>query len=1137
MFLQGQYLEAGMQQNASLGSGIAALSGYHPHNSTAASLCSTSSVNLLASVYDWGKDGWSTGSPAYMGDYTLPGSPWEGWAVEVNGQTRFAYSTSCSFTGSLGGNGSFSSWTSIAGSAIGNWSGTFGSGSSLGLRKEYRIDTLSSALVITVTFTNNTASPLTGVYYMRTCDPDNSRSWSGGSFRTVNSIVYQNDYYHRVMVTATACNGSGGAFTPPSPYSLGTKDCRAEALIYTSWPMSTSCNLANVYAMSAGCLSTAYYTLGAKVTADIAIGLIYNVGTIAANDSAVISFAYIYDGTAGLDTAFPEPELMANGALQDTVDTITVCSGAASPIPLDVLYGTDKSWTWSDWTWSPAIGLSSTTGVSTTLDPSVLAGTTTYTINGTNSRMANCVQRTFLLTIIPVSTAPPTARDTTYCQGIVPLPITFNVTTSSGTLMWYTAATGGIGTTTTPVISTTTAGVTTYYVSQINAGCESPRAPINITVAPPPVVSLTNNGPLCPGDLLIITLTDTLTSTTLIYSWSGPGTFSATTQNVVISSCVATDSGVYTVVVDNNGCSTAPTSTTVVVHSTPPSPIFTNPTYCQYLSSVPLSATGTNILWYASAVGGTGSTIAPTPSTTVAGTFTFYVTQTINNCESPRYPVIARINPKPAPPTIIDIPGEYCPNEAFIPFTIPAGTGSVRWYAAATGGGGTTTAPIVSTAFPGTYYVWATQSFLGCESDRQQISIIIDDSVKAHYSITKQLGCNADTILFNNTSYGAINYLWDFGDGYSSALANPIHVYPTQGVYIVKLYAHSLNCIDSVMKTIDTRHPLHANFSLSPGLVCQGSLVKFTDSTIATGPTYLWKFGDGTTSVLSNPTHVYSYTGTYKVTLIIKDAILCIDSFSLPITVDSLSLISMQITDTVLCRGTFITLSANYSDIGNTGIIWNFGNGDSVKNKNPVVYAYGTIGTFNVTATAHYRVCADAVVTRPVIIIKQPSIDLGPDTSICIGSESILLSDYMNAGNPAAHWLWSTGQETAGIMVTEAGTYAVTVKIGGCAATDSVFVNNNCIVNISNCFSPNKDGVNDYFNPRDFFTKGLKSFSMTIYNRWGQVVFETNAIDGRGWDGYFNSMPQPAGVFIYNINADFIDGQKLNKHGNLTLIR
>ena len=92
-------------------------------------------------------------------------------------------------------------------------------------------------------------------------------------------------------------------------------------------------------------------------------------------------------------------------------------------------------------------------------------------------------------------------------------------------------------------------------------------------------------------------------------------------------------------------------------------------------------------------------------------------------------------------------------------------------------------------------------------------------------------------------------------------------------------------------------------------------------------------------------------------------------------------------------------------------------------------------------------------------------------------------------------------------------------------------------MNLPNVFSPNGDGVNDYFYPRQMLTRGLTSFNMNIYNRWGQLVYQTNSIDGRGWDGNFNNIPQPTGVYVYIIDATFKDGQVEHHQGNLTLLR
>lgn len=1152
MFLQGRWLEVGLARNGSMGSTRNAPTGYHPRSGGGgtywdpATCTSSFTAQALASVYDWGHDGWTTGTPNYMGDYTLPGSPWEGWAVQVGTTVNFANFTSyqssttgCNgFTNSSGSattatSGSFTSYSSTAGRLIGMWEGTTGSGT-VGLRKEYRVDTLGSSLVVTVVFTNLTSSPTGDIYYFRGLDPDNNQTVSGGSFSTNNTIVYQNDALHRVLVTA-ACQGTtAAAGSPPVRIGLGTKDCRAKCFIFSSWPLSSSVLLSNIWSGTYTGMGTTTTATNATQNGDVALGLVYNIGAIPANDSAIISYAYIYDGNSGIDSAFPEPKIVVNGIAYDSTITDTVCTG--NTLPVNLINANDKGWSWGHWTWTggPAGALASDTGVSNVVNVSVLTGVTTFTIVGTDSAMGSCATKTFLLTVIPVSSPGPIVRDTTYCQGITAPPLDILVTSGTG-LTWYTTPTGGIGTTTAPVPSTTTLGTYTWYVSQTILGCESERSQINITIAAPPTISLVNNGPLCPGDHLTITLTDGSSGPGATYSWTGPGGFTAVSHDVNINPCAFTDSGVYTVTVNNSGCmSTA--SDLVVVHSTPPSPVFTNPTYCQFLPSVPLSATGSNILWYTSATGGVGSPTAPTPSTLVAGVFTWYVTQTINNCESARYPVTVTVNAKPVPPTITNNPGNYCPGQPFNTYTIVLGS-NILWYTGPTGGTGTPTAPTVNTSVPGTYINWASQTVLGCESDRSSVTVTVYDRVTSGFTHSVRWGCNGDTVLFANTSTGAINYLWDFGDGTSSIALNPTHIYLAQGVYTVKLFAHSANCVDSMITTIDLRHPNNVSFTSTPQIVCQGSPVLFNSTADGAGVSYWWNFGDGQNSSDSDATHAYVNTGTYNVSVVVTDFVPCKDTAYGVVYVDSASNITMTVSDTAYCLGGSTTVAADYTTIGETEFVWNFGNGDSIKNVNPVIYGYTTSGIFTISATARYRACPEITTSRVVHVFDQPLLYVGEDFSVCEGSTAVTLADLANGSNPYATWLWSTGETTSSISVTTAGVYHVVVNVGGCTASDSVIVNNDCSMALANIFSPNGDGVNDYFNPRLYLGEGLKNYSMTIYNRWGQVVFETKNLEGRGWDGRFNDQLQPVEVYVYTLDATYVDGKHIKKNGNVTLIR
>jgi gliding motility-associated-like protein len=138
---------------------------------------------------------------------------------------------------------------------------------------------------------------------------------------------------------------------------------------------------------------------------------------------------------------------------------------------------------------------------------------------------------------------------------------------------------------------------------------------------------------------------------------------------------------------------------------------------------------------------------------------------------------------------------------------------------------------------------------------------------------------------------------------------------------------------------------------------------------------------------------------------------------------------------------------------------------------------------------------------------------------------------------PNTQWLWNTGATTSSIFVGHPGIYSVRVTVDGCSTNDTIEIAKDCYLDIPNAFTPNGDDVDDYFIPRNLLSKGLNDFSMKIYNRWGQVIFETNKINGRGWDGKFNGQDQPMEVYIYDISIAFKNNVHENYRGNVTLIR
>lgn len=432
-----------------------------------------------------------------------------------------------------------------------------------------------------------------------------------------------------------------------------------------------------------------------------------------------------------------------------------------------------------------------------------------------------------------------------------------------------------------------------------------------------------------------------------------------------------------------------------------------------------------------------------------------------------------------------------------------------------------------------------------CASNSLGPITLVDTPIVAAFDTVIHLGCEGDTVFFTNLStptstLAPLFFRWYFGDGGTDTSRNPMHVYYHTGTapYTIKLIITNTHCVDSVMASIVLPEKVNANFYSNAGAyICQGTQVNFRDTSTGIGLTWLWNFGDGATSTGKDPSHIYPNTGTYVVTLISTDNVPCKDTISQTVIVDSTSEVSLFASDTVLCRGNAVTFLGTYTDIGLTGVTWNFGDGTGYTNANPIQHSFDVSGNITVTMTVTYRACATVTTTRNLRIYENPNIYIGPDTAMCPGATAIEVKDLTNGPSSGVTWLWSTGETTSAIWVDKPGYYSATVTKDGCIGSDTMWVANDCYMNFPNIFTPNGDGVNDYFFPRSILSRGLTSFSMSIYNRWGQLIYETKNTEGLGWDGKFNNEAQPQGVFVYVIEATFKDGQKLHKQGNVTLIR
>jgi gliding motility-associated-like protein len=132
-----------------------------------------------------------------------------------------------------------------------------------------------------------------------------------------------------------------------------------------------------------------------------------------------------------------------------------------------------------------------------------------------------------------------------------------------------------------------------------------------------------------------------------------------------------------------------------------------------------------------------------------------------------------------------------------------------------------------------------------------------------------------------------------------------------------------------------------------------------------------------------------------------------------------------------------------------------------------------------------------------------------------------------------ASYEWNTGDTIYFVTVTTEGDYTVTMKTAeGCEAIESVFMLETYIpIHVPNAFTPNGDGLNDVFRPV-MNADQVRQFSMSIYNKWGQLFFETFDYT-KGWDG----KDAPAGVYSWLISYSDMLGKVSKVKGMVTLIK
>ncbi len=416
-----------------------------------------------------------------------------------------------------------------------------------------------------------------------------------------------------------------------------------------------------------------------------------------------------------------------------------------------------------------------------------------------------------------------------------------------------------------------------------------------------------------------------------------------------------------------------------------------------------------------------------------------------------------------------------------------------------------TIATITSNSAGSSSYKYKVVDAYGCTMDTTINIQIIPSPLKPKLGNDTAF-CNGQISLdlsvknFDNT----VQYLWNTG-----ATGTTISV-TTPNTYMVKA-TNSLGC--SAKDTIVVNPPESISVQLGiDTFFCASNrnLLKPISSTNVIR--YLWNTG--------------TTTDTFRVVTAGKYYVNGFTVFGCSAT-DSITLADNPINnyifpaDTIICEKSSFLVNLNLP--ANSTVVWNDGN------TNPIRLVNG-INSYNIIANniGCLKQGVLKVDNKPL-----PVINLGMDDSLCLNKTKLLSVNYLGAT-----YLWNDNSTDSTFLVDKPGFYWVEAAFNNCKFRDSikiVYINCGCETVIPNTFSPNGDGIHDFFKPE---MKCVPlNYHLSIFNRNGQQIFSTNNYL-QSWDGKLNGNALPVGTYYYIITYTN-DGLKIPEQfsGSITILR
>lgn len=300
----------------------------------------------------------------------------------------------------------------------------------------------------------------------------------------------------------------------------------------------------------------------------------------------------------------------------------------------------------------------------------------------------------------------------------------------------------------------------------------------------------------------------------------------------------------------------------------------------------------------------------------------------------------------------------------------------------------------------------------GCTDTLVKSQLIKPSLPIANFS-ADELSCTGKAVSFTDSSTGdGLTYFWDFGDGNTDTIQNPIHEYEFEGNYTISLtVTDQFGCDSTLIKTdyvivADPVAEFYADSLFSP---CPPLLVHFTDSSKGNITTWEWNFGDGGTSNIQEPSNVYTEPGSFSVELIVTNVVGCKDTIRKEDLVVVLGPTgTFTFTPKESCLGNEIEFIAQTSNsVENT---WDFGDGTLLTAGDTVTHFYPNSGIYSPVVVLDDGLgCLFTISSQDTLMVGNIEAEFASNVNYLCKSGDIQFGDVSTSFPDITYWHWDFG--------------------------------------------------------------------------------------------------------------------------------